>query len=415
MKWHGTKYKGVRYREHPTRKHGLKKDRYYSIRYQKDGKRIEEGLGWTSEVDPNDNKHWTAEKAALMLARLRGAANQGKRGAPTRIAEQREIEKKRRAEEQAEKEKEKQDAVTFGQYFEKVYFPAFTVGRKHETTRKAKEHFKKWIEPVIGNTPLKNIKPFTIEKIKKNVLDAGKSARSLQYILATVRQTWNHARRNGRVSGDSPTKSISIPKVDNRRVRFLSHKEAETLLEALKKEDSLTHNLALLSLHTGLRVGEMASLQWSHIDTEHGTIRVMDPKSGRGRTVFMTDRVKAMFDRMKRSEPEAIVFIRGNGDPVKEMPRTFKEVVKALGLNEGITDARQKVVAHTLRHSYASWHAMAGTDIYTLKELLGHSVIQMTERYSHLSPGTLQRATRNLEKAIERAGQKPGEVIHLDK
>jgi site-specific recombinase XerD len=129
----------------------------------------------------------------------------------------------------------------------------------------------------------------------------------------------------------------------------------------------------------------------------------------------MTERVKIMFERMKRGEPEAFIFTRGNGESVKGMPRTFNEVVKALGFNAGISDGRQKVVAHTLRHSFASWHAMAGTDIYTLKELLGHSVIQMTERYSHLAPGTLQNATRTLERAIESAGKKPSEVDHLDK
>jgi integrase len=63
---------------------------------------------------------------------------------------------------------------------------------------------------------------------------------------------------------------------------------------------------------------------------------------------------------------------------------------------------------------------MAGTDIYTLKELLGHSAIQMTERYSHLAPETLQNATRGFERAIESAGQeKPkedaGQVVNFTK
>jgi len=66
-KWIGTKFKGVRYYEHPTRKHGVKKDRYLAIRYQIDGKRIEEGIGWTSERDPEDDQNWTEAKAALIL------------------------------------------------------------------------------------------------------------------------------------------------------------------------------------------------------------------------------------------------------------------------------------------------------------------------------------------------------------
>lgn len=124
----------------------------------------------------------------------------------------------------------------------------------------------------------------------------------------------------------------------------------------------------------------------------------------------MTEKLKAMFEAMTRRDPEDFVFTRKIGKDLKEMslkemPRIFFEVVAELKFNEGITDPRQKVVAHTLRHTYASWHVTAGTDIYTLKELLGHSVIAMTERYSHLAPATLQNATRGFEQAIASAGQ----------
>ena len=404
-KWKSTKFKGVRFYEHPTRKHGVKYDKYLAIRYQKNGKRIEEGIGWTSERDPEDGEYWTEKKAFLVLERLRGAAKHGKKEAPTRIAEQRERERERKEAERQARILAETEGVTFGQYFENDYFPAFEVGRKKSTSCKAKEHFKNWIEPVIGNIPLKDIKPFAIEKIKKNVLDAKRTPRTLQYIFATIRQTWNHARRAGLVSGDSPTKSVKIPKVDNRRVRFLSHKEAESLLNALQEKDATAYKLALLSLHTGARMGEMAALRWGHIDTERGMIRIMDAKSGLGRTVFMTERLKAMFEGMKRGKPESYVFTRTDGKPFGEMPRIFFEVVAGLGLNDGITDPRQKVVAHTLRHTFASWHAMGGTDIFTLKELLGHSVIAMTERYSHLAPETLRNATRTLERAKTEAAQ----------
>ena len=119
--------------------------------------------------------------------------------------------KRKEADRQAQELAEKEN-VTFGDYFENVYFPTFEIGRKKSTTRKGKEHFKNWIEPVIGNTPLKDVKPFAIEKIKKNILGAGKTPRSLQYVFATIRQAWNMAKRDGLVSGDSPTKVSRFPK-----------------------------------------------------------------------------------------------------------------------------------------------------------------------------------------------------------
>lgn len=412
IQWIKTAHKGLRYYEHETRRHGKKKDRYYSIRFKVAGKDYGYGVGWISEGIPDAIRKAEPELGFedYCLKLLRQYKGNVKTGAgPTSPKEKRSIEEARKeAERQAQDMAEKEN-VTFGHYFEKVYFPTFEIGRKKDTTRKGKEHFKNWIKPVIGNTPLKDVKPFAIEKIKKNVLAAKMTPRSLQYIFATIRQAWNMARRDGLVSGDSPTKSVKVPKVDNRRVRFLSHKEAETLLKALQEKDRLTHDLALLSLHTGLRMGEMASLKWSHIDLDRGIIRVMDPKGGEGRAAFMTASVKTMIEAMKRREPNDYVFTRGSKKPLKDTPVIFAEVVKELDLNNGITDPRQKVCFHTCRHSFASWHVTAGTDLYTVKELLGHSVIAMTERYSHLAPGTLQNAARTLEKAIESAEKEKAE------
>jgi len=61
-------------------------------------------------------------------------------------------------------------------------------------------------------------------------------------------------------------------------------------------------------------------------------------------------------------------------------------------LNEGITDRRDKLTFHSLRHTYASLLVQAGVDIYHVKELLGHSSIALTERYSHLSESTFKQA-----------------------
>src|SRR5664280_2004247 len=103
MKWHSTKYKGVRYREHESRKHGVKNDRYYVIRYQQDGKRVEESLGWACEMDPKDLKHWTAEKAAIVLAELKEVAKGLKQG-PSRLSERRHLENKQKEAAKGEQE-----------------------------------------------------------------------------------------------------------------------------------------------------------------------------------------------------------------------------------------------------------------------------------------------------------------------
>ena len=81
-KWFSSKFPGVRYRKHPKRKHGVKFDRYFTIKYQCEGKRREEAVGWASEG-------WTAEKAALIRAEFKNAYKTGS-GEPTSLSEKRE-------------------------------------------------------------------------------------------------------------------------------------------------------------------------------------------------------------------------------------------------------------------------------------------------------------------------------------
>ena len=75
----------------------------------------------------------------------------------------------------------------------------------------------------------------------------------------------------------------------------------------------------------------------------------------------------------------------------------FRRVVEKLGLNEGVTDRRQRVTFHTLRHTFASWLAMDGINPFHLKELLGHSDLKLTEHYSHLSESALKQAAIRIQ------------------
>lgn len=402
-KWISTKFPGVRYRVHPTRKHGLKYDKYFVIRYQAEGKRREEKLGWSSEK-------WTAEKAALELAHLKKAHTTGE--GPIRLSEKRELERLKREKAQQESERLAKENIPFGNYFSETYAPISGRSKKPESYKRETQNFKHWIEPVLGKILLKNVAPFHIEKIKKNMLTAEMTPRTVQYAFATVRQVWNMAKRDGLVNTDSPTKHVKIPKIDNRRLRFLTREEAEKLLENLKRRSLQLHDIALLSLHCGLRAGEIFNLTWGDVDRERGILTLRDSKSGKTRVAFMTEHVKSIFTRSERIKHDDLVFPDRNGHRMKRISNAFERAVDELGFNNSISDPRQQVVFHTLRHTFASWLVENGTDLYTVKELMGHSTLAMTERYSHLGQNTLQNAVRNLEKSLTKG---PAEVFYSNK
>jgi len=408
VKWLKTSYPGVRYYEHKTRKHGIMKDRYYAIRYQRDGKRIEEGCGWSSEG-------WTADKANICLSELKKAHITGE--GPTSLKEKRRLKEEKEREREEEEKQATRASITFGEFFNDTYYPVAQNSKKETSHKKEMTLFKIRIEPTIGGKTFREIAQTDIERIKKRLIDKNRSPKTIEYVFAVIRQVWNMARRYDIVRNDSPTKVVKRPKKDNRRLRFLSHHEADALLSHLRGKEKTTYPqlyaMALLSLHTGMRASEIFSLTWGDVDLARKIIMIRDPKSTRNRAAYMTSDVHKMFKQLGPGEKNELVFKdKRHGGRIKEISHAFRAAVDKLALNEGITDPRLKVVFHTLRHTYASWLVEGGTDIYTVKELMGHSTLAMTERYSHLGQNTLQEAVKRFDKKLTRKKKNMG-VIEL--
>jgi integrase len=409
-KWIKTNFPGVRYREHPTRKNGVRRDQYFTIRYKLAGKDREEGLGWASE-------DWTAAKAYDRLKELKANRKAGE--GPQTLAEKREIEDTRKAMEKAEEARQEKEAITFKAFFEDTYLPQAKADKKERSVTREEGLFTVWISPAIGHFPMKDIAPFHLEKLKKNMADNGQSARSIEYALSVVRQIFNTAKRLGSFTGENPTAKVKFPKPDNGRMRFLTHKEADKLLEALKGKSADVHDMTLLSLNCGLRFGEIAALTWQDVDIERGTLTIRDAKAG-SRYAFLTEQAAAMLkDRAEekdkdKGKPADYVFT-GRKVLLDRISITFKRTVDELKLNEGIDDPRLRVFFHTCRHSYAAWMIEEGADLYTVQKLLGHKTNVMTQRYAHMSENRLRGAAKALSLALrprKKAGQK---VVNISK
>jgi site-specific recombinase XerD len=147
---------------------------------------------------------------------------------------------------------------------------------------------------------------------------------------------------------------------------------------------------------------KFSGLKWQDLNFQDDTTLIRNPKNGQTRVAFMTEAVKSMFLEMELGKAGNFVFQNtGKKERIGEISDTFKRAVNKLKLNESIDDSRLKVVFHTCRHSFASWLVADGADLFTVRELLGHKSIAMTERYSHLSPGTLRKAVKSMETAIQ--------------
>lgn len=399
-KWIKSGSRGVRYREHETRKHGVRRDRYFVIRYKLDGKDKEESLGWASEG-------WTEARAVERLAELKANIRNG--AGPQSLAEKRELAKAEREAAAAEEARKAVENVTFGEVWP-AYFAEVQGNKSLRTIAKEEQVFRLWLAPAVGKMPMRSIAPLDLERLKKHMADAGLAPRSTQYALAVLRQVFHFANRHGLFDGPSPTAKVKMPTADNRRLRFLTHEEAGALLGALKARSTATFHHALLSLHCGLRFGEIAALTWSDVDMERGVLTLRDTKSGKTRMAFMTGAVREALESLPKGKPVELVFPGRGGVKMVQASDTFNRAVAELALNTGLVDSRQKVVFHSLRHTFASWLVENGTDLYTVKELMGHADFKMVSRYAHLSPEHMRKAVQGLEASIKaKAG--PGRKV----
>ena len=400
IEWIKTRYVGVRYFNHSDRKHGVQFDKSFHIRFNGGGKLWQSSLGWASEG-------MTAEKASLKLARYKRNYKAGKRPWTLNM-EKKDADRKAEAKIVAKAAEEKH-AITFDQYFKETYSPVAVISKKHNTWKQEGSYYRVWLEPNIGRIKLIDLRPLHMMKVKRAMAKKNKAPRTIQAVLALARQVWNHARNDDVVTGDYPGRSVKAGRFDNRRMRFLTHDECEALISKLREISPQVADMALLSVDTGMRAGEIFTLIWENVNMDLHQIRVVDAKSGRNRTVYLTDRVKDMLQGLPGGE--GLVFPSKTGGRIGQISKTVERAILSLGLNDMITDSRNKATFHTLRHTFASRLVENGTDLYTVKELMGHSTLAMTERYSHVSNSSLESAVRRMEEATTKKSH--NKVIHL--
>jgi integrase len=259
-----------------------------------------------------------------------------------------------------------------------------------------KSTYNKHLGPALGSCSLSAIKPEDVEKIKAELLGKGLAAATIRRIIGQLRRIYNFMAKWGLYQGSDPSTHIALPRADNRRTRFLTREEAEDLLACLKTRSKYVYHMAMFSLYTGMRAAEIMSLRGEHIDLPNGRVRVVDTKSKKNRTVYLSGPLKAMLADFDLA-PGELVLRRPHGGTYNRVSRVFERVVKELGFNAGITDRRDLVVFHSLRHTFASWLVSQGQPLYTVGQLLGHSTPEMTQRYAHLIPEIQRAAVETIE------------------
>ncbi len=208
--------------------------------------------------------------------------------------------------------------------------------------------------------------------------------------LSLLKHLLNKAVEWGRVR-ENPAKKVKPLKGEVKRVRYLMPDEIQTLLSNCTEH---LKPIVTVAVHTGMRAGELLGLQWSQVNYEQGIITLQDTKNHERRDIPMSETVRSTLKGLKREGP--FVFCDEQGKRFGRIQTSFRTALR----KSGIEDFR----FHDLRHCFASTLVMAGEDLNTVRELLGHKDLTMTLRYAHLSPDHKTRAINVLDRVMS---QKP--------
>jgi len=320
--------------------------------------------------------------------------------------------------------RKRKQAGTFTEYFRNHYQRHILEHQKG--TRQALCRYKNLCEhSEIGRVRLPEITALRIAKYQSKRKEAGTKDSTINRDVAAITALVRHAYNMGFLS-ELPFKGkIKKYREVFEHPRYLSLEEETRLRAALEARDAKNREerkrynawrrernyplvpeiglysdhltpLVLTAMLTGLRKGELFNLTWQDINfqSEMLTVKAKGAKSGKTRTVPLPNEclevLTSWMQITKFRQPENCVFPNKKGEQLNNVDTSFRNLLKAAEIIE--------FRFHDLRHHYASRLVQLGVQLYTVKELLGHSEFKMTQRYAHLTPDNLKDAVKVLDR-----------------
>ncbi|MFK5949008.1 MAG: site-specific integrase [Methylococcales bacterium] len=261
------------------------------------------------------------------------------------------------------------------------------------------------------NKQLSTILAWDVEKWRNLKTKSGMSPSTINGYVNTLKGALSRAVEWNVIDSHELNKVKSL-KTDNVVVRYLSKNEEISLHKALHERDSKVKSerengnlfrqqrnypllqelrnfnycdylepLIILAMNTGMRRGEIFGLEWGHVDLEKEFLTVIagNAKSGRGRHIPLNKAAKAaLINWLSDTQNRGYVFKGVDEQPLKDIKKAWGNLLNDAEISE--------FRFHDLRHHFASKLVMAGVDLNTVRELMGHSDLKMTLRYAHLAP-----------------------------
>jgi len=256
-----------------------------------------------------------------------------------------------------------------------------------QSSKKRKRQYQIHIQAIFGTKNIFTITPSEIEQYK-NTLSKKLSAQSIRMILELIGTIYSYNIKLRNIRLVNPIYSVSKPRPDNRRLRFLSHEEIKRLFKAIDDDFILTL-FTSLALSTAARKSTILNYTVSDVDLENKIIQSYDFKKGTKYQSFLDERtIKLLNIRLGQciSPNDKLIDLPGIKDVCRWISREMKIVLDNefnIGLSED--DRSQRIVIHSLRHTVLSHLGLKNANVFLLKQISNHSSTAMVERYVKLN------------------------------
>jgi len=246
--------------------------------------------------------------------------------------------------------------------------------------KKDLEEFQEYTQKEAADIEMIDVRGFVALQIRNGLSKTTAGRR-----LAAVRSFLKFLIREGYLKSN-PAKLVTTPKAEQHLPRFLSVDDVFALIE---KPDTMgfvnARDRAILELlySSGLRVSELAGLNLEDLDTREGLVKVRG-KGKKERIVPLgskaVEAIKTyMVEKILLKKKNKALFLNKSGTPLSD--RGIRRIVVKYARLIGVSG---KVGPHTMRHTFASHLLQAGADLRVIQELLGHSSLSTTQKYTHI-------------------------------
>ncbi|HOD36800.1 MAG TPA: tyrosine-type recombinase/integrase [Syntrophales bacterium] len=250
---------------------------------------------------------------------------------------------------------------------------------------------------------LGDITPFSVEQFRKARREGKKAPATVNRDIATLRNMLNKAVE-WKLLNHNPLVRVKMLKEDNEKMWVLTPEEEKRLIQACEdrpQREKYLPGMVTFALNTGMRLGEIMNLRVQDVRLKDRYVSVTVTKNTEGRNVPINATAIAILRKRIEDEKSEYVFCNEKGERLTVLTNAFWTAIDKAGLKrfENVRGELKEVRFrfHDLRHTFGSRLGMAGVDVKTIMEIMGHKTIKMALRYQHPLPGHKLNAVKLLD------------------